>query len=197
MNSSKIIARPHAMTFLTTLLTSLVAVIVVFPGAASAAPGGWEHVEDFYSEVTEDTCDVSDLTVLLESTFVGRVRFTPRGPDRLPYYQEHSRTTNVYTNLATGESMTEVELRNENMLWRRDNGDGTLTSVHQNVHNIKMYDEDGNLIGHRTGRIHIQLVFEHAGTPTDPDDDEFVSIRIVKSASHGDDLCTALVPAIG
>lgn len=47
---------------------------------------------------------------------------------------EHATDTNVYTNLATGESVTEVESRNENMLRVTNNGDGTLTFLEQGAY---------------------------------------------------------------
>ena len=64
-----------------------------------------------------------------------------RGADRPPYRMEHATDTNVYTNLATGESVTEVESRNENTLRVTNNGDGTLTFLEQGVYRVPMYDE--------------------------------------------------------
>lgn len=169
---------------------------VGFAGAASAATP-WQHFHDTYQEIDENFCDVPGLTVQLDSTTDGRDRYTPRGPDRLPYYMQHATDTNVYTNVATGESVTEVELRNENDVRVTDNRDGTLTYIHKNVHKMAMYNEDDKAIAHRTGQLLVELVFDHNGTPTDPSDDQFVSIRILQSATHGDDFCTALVEAIG
>jgi hypothetical protein len=65
------------------------------------------------------------------------------------------------------------------------------------VHEITTYDEDGMQIGHRTGQLRIELVFDHAGTPTDPDDDQFVSFRLLEFVTHGDDRCSTAVEAIG
>jgi hypothetical protein len=165
-------------------------------GVASAA-SPWTSVHETYTEVTHNTCDVTGLTVRLNETSDTRARYVLRGPDRLPYYMEHTRTSDVYTNTATGKSVTEVELRNENTLSATDNGDGTWTNVHQAIGNNKMYDEAGNVIAHRGGRILVELTFDQAGTPQDPTDDQFLSVRVVGESSHGDNFCTSLVQAIG
>ena len=174
---------------------------LTFPTVGLVAPASaaspWIPVYDVYTEEMEDFCDVPGLTVSLVSTAEGEFRFSPRGPDGLPHRMEHMTQTDVYTNVATGESVTVVELRNENVYSVTDNGDGTLTFLQLNVHEQTFYDEDGMQIGHSTGQLRVELVFEHAGTPTDLEDDEFVSIRIFNAVSHGDDFCETAVAAIG
>ncbi len=177
------------------VLAALVAPTVGF-GAPASAASPWEPESGDFTEDIEDFCGVTGLTVRLVSTVEGRVKWAPRGPDRLPYRQAHFTSTDVYTNLATGESATETSKDNENFLHVTDNGDGTLTNIQSHEFNKKMYDAAGSFIGHRTGRLLIEIVVDHAGTPTDPDDDEFVSIR-VESKVKGDDFCSTMVRAIG
>ncbi len=180
--------------------TAAVLAAFVVPAVGVAVPASaaskWEPESGVFTEDIEDFCDVTGLTVRLVSTTEGRVKWAPRGPDRLPYRQAHFTQTDVYTNLATGESATEVSKDNENFLHVTDNGDGTLTNIQSHLFNKKMLDEDGRFIGHRIGRLLIEIVVDHAGTPTDPDDDEFVSINI-ESKVKGDNFCTTMLQAIG
>ncbi len=187
--------RPTVLRFLAALTSLAVATIGATSPAAADTP--WLDEDDVYTEVTEDFCDVPGLTVELVSTSDSRSRWVLRGPDRLPHRMEHTRSVDVYTNLDTGEIVTDVGQRNENMMHTTDNGDGTLTFTEQLVFKNTVYSEDGSKIGHRTGRLIIELVFAHAGTPQDPDDDEFVSIRVPVFHEHGDDFCATAVAAIG
>lgn len=189
-------SRMYRITGTAALLAALV--VPATGSMATASPTSpWISFHDVYTEVTRNTCDVPGLKVRLVSTNDGRLRWTPRGSDRLPHLMQHNTTSDVYTNMATGQSVTEVASQRENMLDVTDNGDGTLTFLEQAVYRAAMYNEAGKAIAHRTGRFRIELVFDHAGTPTNLDDDEFVSFRFIKPARHGDDFCTALVGAIG
>jgi hypothetical protein len=164
---------------------------------ASATSNGWEPTHDRYTEVTHDTCGVAGLTVRLVERDNGRERWTPRGRDRLPYYMSHDTVTDVFTNLATDESVTQVSLANFNTLLVTDNGDGTLTLSGQQVSKSVMYAEDGTAIAHYTDQLRVELLINDASTPRDPSDDEIISAHLTRLARHGDDFCTALVNEIG
>ena len=68
--------------------------------------------------------------------------------------------------------MTVDSHRSEHPLQVTDNGDGTLHYLYQHTDHQVMYDEDGTMIAQlRIGSIVIEKTWDHAGTPTDPTDD--------------------------
>ena len=154
------------------------------------------HEEDTF--VLNNFCDVEGLTVV--DAFVGdfRVRAVPHGRDRLAYFLERGKVTQVFTNPATGKSVTAVAKFIEKDLRVRDNGDGTLTITTLSTGNGVVYGEDGKAIARNPGQIRLQFIVDHAGTPADPDDDVFLAdLGIVKdSTGRNDDFCAAVVPAL-
>jgi hypothetical protein len=174
-----------------------VAAAAIVGPAASAVSGGWttDHFE--WGEVNEDTCDVPGLTVQDEGSGDSRYRTLLRGPDNLPYYEEHAIDTDVYTNLATGESVSLVEQRTFYAEHVTDNGDGTLTIVFISSGTHVMYDGAGAVIDRAAGSASIETVWDHAGTPSDPDHDQFLSHRFLRDSGNQLDFCGSLVGAIG
>ena len=81
------------------VLIGLTILLVGLTGPASAAPSHWEPVEDEFSEEFE-ACPGVD--VLWELTVTGKSRFTTRGRNGLPLYQEHVTLTYLYNH--TGKS---------------------------------------------------------------------------------------------
>ena len=167
----------------------------------SASPSPWESGADSFSEVIEDTCDVAGFAVLYELSAEFRSRFVTSGADGLPYLQEQSDDTEVYTNVASGESVTVFNHRTVTTLQVTDNGDGTLTTLDRRTDHQAMYDADGRTIAHlRTGSLLVEHTIDHAGTPTDPSDDQTIAVSSptdFESTGRSDDFCTALVQAIG
>jgi hypothetical protein len=167
-------------------------------GAASAAPSKWEPFHEEYGpDVSRNFCGVSGLMVEQRVVVDGRSSTTPRGADRLPYYREHVRVTDTWTNVRTGESVT-VETAYRGGAHRvTNNGDGTLTVVVQNTNNTFYYDADGDVIGHDAGLFRFELLFDHGGTPDDPSDDEVLAfVGVHKNVGRNDDFCTTLVEAL-
>jgi hypothetical protein len=154
------------------------------------------HEEDTF--VLNNFCGVEGLTVV--DAFVGdfRLRAVPHGRDRLAYFLEHGKVTQVFTNPATDKSVTAVAKFIEKDLRVTDNGDGTLTILVLSTGNGVVYGEDGKAIARNPGQIRFQFIVDHAGTPSDPDDDVFLTdLGIVKeSTGRNDDLCEAVVPAL-
>jgi hypothetical protein len=149
--------------------------------------------------VIEDVCP--GLDVLWELAGDTTWRYVTRGTDGLPLYEEHVSETEDYTNLANGESVTVLGTRVEHPLDVTDNGDGTLTYLYDHTGRRVMYADDGAVIARLfTGSIRIQKTFDHAGTPTDPSDDELVGVEFPDgfgSTGLHTAFCTALVGAIG
>jgi hypothetical protein len=154
------------------------------------------HEEDTF--VLNNFCDVRGLTV--EDAFVGdfRVHAVPHGRDRLAYFLEHGKVTQVFTNPATDKSVTAVAKFIEKDLRVTDNGDGTLTILVLVTGNGVVYGEDGKAIARNPGQIRFEILVDHAGTPADPFDDVFLEdLGMVKgSTGRSDDFCAAVVPAL-
>jgi hypothetical protein len=98
-------------------------------------------------------------------------------------------------NLATGISFS-VDWNYLNQDVRvTDNGDGTLSVLHQIPGPERWFGPDGNLLFTSGGTMRLEAVFDHAGTPSDPSDDTFISEEFVSEAGGRPqpnfDLCAA------
>jgi hypothetical protein len=173
-----------------------VAVSMSLPTVASAQPVREDVVlED--TEVIEDFCDVAGLTVEANFTVDLRSMFNQHGPDGLVHFVEHLTGTNVYTNVANGNAVTEAAMFVSKDLRVTDNGDGTLTRLLLQAGNTVVYGPEGEVIARDPGQIRIEAVFDYRGTLTDPSDDEFLEFRVVKeSTGRTDDFCEAVVPIL-
>jgi hypothetical protein len=111
------------------------------------------------------------------------------------YFLERGKATDVFT--ANGESITVVNRFIDKDLHVTDNGDGTLTITTLATGNSVVYG-DGKAIARNPGQIRFQFIVDHAGTPSNPDDDVFLTdLGIVKdSTGRNDDFCEAVVPAL-
>jgi hypothetical protein len=123
----------------------------------------------------------------------------PHGPDGLAYFHANVKITNVYTNLANGNTVTEVGNAVDKDLRVTDNGDGTLTILVMTTGNIAVFGPDGKALARNPGQVRFEfMVDDHGGTPTDPSDDEFLEdLGLVKgSTGRTDDFCAAVVPVL-
>ena len=82
------------------------------------------------------------------------------------------------TNLATGESVTEVTNLKVADLKVTDTGDGTLTFIALRPAR-DVYIQDGRVIARGGVVQRIEGFSDHGGTPTDPSDDEFLEQVII------------------
>jgi hypothetical protein len=165
--------------------------------AAPAQPiregGVFEETQEF-----EDFCDVSGLTVQVNSTTESRFMFNPHGPDGLGYGLEHLRITNVYANTANGNAVTEQVTTVFKDLRVTDNGDGTVTILVLATGNAVVRGPDGKAIARNPGQIRFEALVDNGGTPTDPSDDEFLDVLgdVKGSTGRTDDFCEAVVPVL-
>ena len=168
-------------------------------GGASAAPLEHTTFHDEFSGVVGDFCEVPGLTVHFDFVADGRLLAVPHGPDGLAYFHVNVRVTTVYTNVANGNTVTEVVNGVDKDLRVTDNGDGTLTILVLNTGNAALFGADGKAIGRNPGQVRFEFDVDDAGTPTDPFDDEEIegSFRMVKgSTGRSDDFCGTIVPAL-
>jgi nitrogen regulatory protein PII len=168
---------------------------------AAVASAGQVFRESFHEEETvvlENFCDVPGLTV--EAAFVtdGRVHAVQHGRQEAPYFVEHVKRTEAYTNLANDKSVTAVVNTMTKDLRITDNGDGTITILVLATGNAVLYGEDGKALGRDPGQIRFKILIDTAGTPSDPSDDEFLAfLGVVKgSTGRSDDFCATAVPAL-
>lgn len=171
---------------------------VVLAAVASAGPVFQESFHEEETVVLENFCDVPGLTV--EAAFVtdGRVHAVQHGRQEAPYFVEHVKRTEVYTNLANDKSVTAVVNAMTKDLRITDNGDGTITILVLATGNAVLYGEDGKALGRDPGQIRYKILIDTAGTPSDPSDDEFLAfLGVVKgSTGRSDDFCATAVPAL-
>lgn len=170
---------------------------LVGAGAASATPGRWETFHDEGSGTVDNFCGVSGLT--MENSWVvnWRSRTTARGPDRLPYYEDFTRSTDKWINVASGEFVTVVAASRTADSRVTDNGDGTLTETLHSVGIVKFYGGNGRLINVIAGHLYGYVaLIDHGGTPRDPSDDEFLSI-VQDLGGKLELFCPTVLEAIG
>jgi hypothetical protein len=160
----------------TTGLTASALVSSIAP--ASAAPLDHQQFHDVSSEVVEEFC--GDLTVRIDNDIRGTLVVKVQGPDGLVFFLESLHGIVSFTNLATGKSFTNVFNVVNKDLKVTDNGDGTLTIVAMTAGSVKNFGPDGELLFISGGQIRFEALIDHAGTPTDPDDDVLIEETVVK-----------------
>ena len=174
------------------------AVSMTLAGGATAQPIEHTEIHDEFTEIDKDFCE-SGLKVRVDVVADGQFLFNPHGPDGLAYASSTFSVTNVYTNLANGNTVTEVGNVADKDLRVTDNGDGTLTILVLSTGNIAVYGPDGKALARNPGQVRFELLVDHGGTPTDPFDDVEIadSFRMVKeSTGRTDDFCAAVLPVL-
>ena len=173
------------------------AVSMTLAGGATAQPIEHTEIHDEFTEIDKDFCE-SGLKVRVGVVADGQFLFNPHGPDGLAYASSTFSATNVYTNLANGNTVTEVGNVADKDLRVTDNGDGTLTILVLSTGNFAVYGPDGKALARNPGQVRFELLVDHGGTPTDPSDDEFLEfLGLVKgSTGRTDNFCAAVVPVL-
>jgi len=171
---------------------------IALAGGASAKPLEHTDFHDEFSETINDFCEVSGLTVQVDTVEDGRFLFNPHGPDGLAYGHANVSFTNVFTNVANDNTVTSVGKVVDKDLRVTDNGDGTLTILVLTTGPAAVYGPDGKAIARNPGQVRFEVLVDHGGTPTDPSDDEFLEdLGLVKgSTGRTDDFCAAVVPVL-
>jgi hypothetical protein len=174
------------------------AATVILAAAASAGKSLHDTFHEEETTIEENFCGTPGLTVEFTTVTDGRVHIVPHGRDGLPYFAVHIERTETVTNLANGTSVNSVATFIDKDLRVTDNGDGTLTILVLTTGNAVLYNEDGKAIARNPGQTRFEILVDHAGTPTDPSDDEFLEfLRVVKeSTGRTDDFCEAAVPEL-
>jgi hypothetical protein len=177
------------------MLVLITAAATTFVAAASARQIDSGPIDDLIVEEFGDFCDVSGLTVDAVTHVTGRFHVVTHGQDQLLYFAANLKVTQTLTNgdntVTARSNFIDKDIR------VTDNGDGTLTILILSTGNAVLYGPDGKAIARNPGQTRIELVVDHGGTPTDPEDDEEISFEIVKgSTGRTDDFCAAAVPIL-
>lgn len=167
-------------------------------GGASAKPIEHTEFHDESTDTIDNFCEVPGLTVQVDTVEDGRFLFNPHGPDGLAYAHANLSFTNVFTNVANDNTVTEVGKVVDKDLRVTDNGDGTLTILRLITGPVAVYGPDGKALARNPGQVRLEFLVDHGGTPTDPSDDEFIEdLGLVKgSTGRNDDFCAAVVPVL-
>jgi hypothetical protein len=161
------------------------ALVRALPAAASAKPLENEH---FHDEVHETIFECG-LTLQHDLVVDGHFLVNRHGRDRLAYVGEQVRGTETYTNLANGHTFDIKFATASRDLRVTDNGDGTLTILAQGAGNFVVSGSHSSVVLRDPGMTRFSFVVDHAGTPTDPSDDEEIegSFQVVKGSTGRND----------
>ena len=175
-----------ASTLLGTLILAA-AMVATFapPASAGIVDSGTFH--DEFSFTDQDFCGAG-ITVDGEGTADGRFRVTTRSPGGFDYYLENVRVEVVFTDRATGLSVTDIQ---PNTLGKDqslvDNGDGTITIIVLLTGGERTYGHEGNLIARNSGQVRLRIVY-------DVEHDVVLSNELIfGSTGTNDDFCEAVL----
>lgn len=172
---------------------------------ASAERAVVEHWVDDYTvthlDGSEDFCGDLGFDVIEHGEAKGVFVATPRGREGLWYGGARFTGTTTWTNPETGRVFRMEFAGTDRDQVVTDNGDGTLT-IQVQVSGPSRYYANGALTFVDTGMLRFSIVIDHSGTPTDPDDDEFVAfLGVDKEAglrqTEGRDFCADITEFIG
>jgi hypothetical protein len=109
------------------------------------------------------------------------------GPDGLAYGGEQLRGTDTFT-LPNGHTFVVTFSFASKDLRVTDNGDGTLTILGQAAGNFVASGSHSSVVLRSTGIQRAEVLIDHAGTPTDPSDDEFLRfLGVIKEQTGRND----------
>jgi hypothetical protein len=169
-------------------------VVASTPAAAQPLDKGRVH------DVSSDSFDCDGTPVQSDGDVWINFTLNLRGSSPFPYYRESVHGTNVFTNLNTGGTFTNVFSVNSKDHVITDNGDGTITILVIATGGGRYYDTDGKLVLNDPGQTRFSIDIDYNGTPSDPADDVEIpdSFQIVRDSTGrndtaGRDFCADLV----
>jgi hypothetical protein len=181
-NTSAGSRRPHIRALLGIAAAACLVGLTAAPAAAEK-PFQNEH-NRFTISFEEELCGIDvETTVTVKEHLKGRI-----GDNGFPIFQGNANATVTWYNPETDRTVTLRDRSNVKDLSVTDNGDGTITVVQQ-VTGIpeEVTLDDGTVAIKDVGRIVLSTVIDYNGTPTDLEDDEFVSQEIISiSGPHPD-----------
>ena len=91
------------------------------------------------------------------------IMLNSRGQDGILYWSGNFHGVNVWTNRATGKTVTNRFESMDRDLQVTDNGDGTFTITWQATGSERIFGPDGKLLSIRSGLVRGQVVIDHDG----------------------------------
>ena len=181
------------------LIVSLaIAGALVASTPATATPLEKGRFHDVFTEFF--TCESTGTPVQHDGDVWVNFNLNQRGSSPFPYDRESVHGTDVFTNLDTGGTFTNVFSVNFKDHVITDNGDGTITILVIGTGGSRYYDTDGNLVLNDPGQIRFSFDVDYNGTPSDPADDIEIpnSFQVVRDSTGrndtaGRDFCADLV----
>lgn len=154
---------------------------------ATARPLDKGRFHDIFTEFF--TCESTGTPVQNDVDVWVNFNFNQRGSSPFPYYRESVHGTNVFTNLDTGGTFTNVFSVNGKNHVITDNGDGTITILVIATGGSRWYDTDGNFVLNDPGQVRFSFDVDYSGTPSDPEDDVEVpdSFQVVRDSTGRND----------
>jgi hypothetical protein len=188
-------------TIAATAISAFTALIALTAVASVADAGPPVHEENV--QVFDEQIELCGLDVHFGGELRERVLWSVRRPGTPPYFGVRVAGNLVWTNVETGKSYTNIFNLNDKDLDITDNGDGTLTILVLVTGSDRYLGADGKLLFANPGQIRYEILIDHAGTPDDPTDDEFLEdLGLVKGSTgrndtEGHDFCDDLIMVTG
>ena len=194
--------RSRGLALAATLAAGLTTSLFSPAAPATAAPAGDGPWATFVAgpdgEVQDDFCDVPGLSVDFEFADVVQERWRNLGANDFSYEFYFHDGYEKYTNVETGVSVTLLHAGSSKDVRLIDNGDGTFTRYVTNKGHGVLYSEDGEVLARDAGVFSYSVVYNYAGTPSDPSDDFKVGRpTFLKEQGNSFDFCAVVVGAIG
>lgn len=183
--------------------TPLLLLTTATPAAAERAVV--EHWVDDYTVTHVDGsvnfCGDLGFDVIEHGEAKGVFVATPRGREGLWYGGARFTGTTTWTNPETGRVFRVEFAGTDRDQVVTDNGDGTLT-IQVQVSGPSRYYANGALTFVDTGMARFSIVIDNSGTPTNPEDDEFVEFLGLDKLTglrqtEGRDFCADIAEFIG
>ncbi|MGW9415458.1 hypothetical protein [Arthrobacter cupressi] len=196
----------HKPVFAAGAAISAIGLAVGSAAPASAQPIVHEHFSEsrtvIEQEVFPEFCaGIVDFPVLHSWDTRGNFLLVQRG-DGLPYALATFQRTDDYTNTLNGKTFHQTMVATEKDQRIIDNGDGTFTIIFSASGVQKSYGPDGTRLFMDSGIFKGEVLIDNGGTPSDPNDDQFLEfVRVITDTGRSDtenrDFCTDLADFIG
>ena len=179
-------------------LVLVAATATTFVAVASARQIDSGPIDELLTEEVENFCGEEGLTVEFVTHTVGRFHVVSHGRNQLPYFGANLKITEVVTNVENGNSVMSTATTRDKDQRVTDNGNGTFTILVLATGNAVLYGPDGKAIARNPGQVRFEILIDNNGTPTNPDDDEFLEFlgEVKGSTGRSDDFCEAAVPIL-
>ena len=189
--------KAHVLWF-SVALVLVAATATTFVAVASARQIDSGPIDELLTEEVENFCGEEGLTVEFVTHTVGRFHVVSHGRTQLPYFGANLKITEVVTNVENGNSVMSTATTRDKDQRVTDNGNGTFTILVLATGNAVLYGPDGKAIARNPGQVRFEILIDNSGTPTNPDDDEFLEFlgEVKGSTGRSDDFCEAAVPIL-